>query len=52
MEVHDDPSNALSDPNTVLDLRLLERILAQAVEVHNKRLELLDKWGEDNINEK
>jgi 2-dehydro-3-deoxyphosphooctonate aldolase (KDO 8-P synthase) len=52
MEVHDDPPNALSDPNTVLDLRLLEKILAQAVEVHNKRLELLDKWGEDNINEK
>lgn len=52
MEVHDDPANALSDQNTVLDLRLLEKILAQAVEIHNRRLELVDKWGEDDINEK
>lgn len=49
MEVHDEPPNALSDPNTVLDIQYLERILSQAIEVHNKRLELLDRWGEDNI---
>ena len=30
MEVHDDPENALSDPNTVLDLKFLERMLSQA----------------------
>lgn len=49
MEVHDNPSKALSDANTVLDIQYLERILAQAKEIHEKRLELLEKWGEDNV---
>ena len=49
MEVHNDPPNALSDANTVLDIQYLERILSQAKEVHEKRLELLEKWGEDNV---
>jgi len=49
MEVHDDPSNALSDANTVLDIRYLENILHQAKEVHETRLSILDKYGEDNV---
>jgi 2-dehydro-3-deoxyphosphooctonate aldolase (KDO 8-P synthase) len=49
MEVHDDPPNALSDANTVLDLKYLENILAQAKAIHSTRLELLEKYGEDNV---
>jgi 2-dehydro-3-deoxyphosphooctonate aldolase (KDO 8-P synthase) len=49
MEVHDDPPNALSDANTVLDIKYLEQILAQAKAAHELRLELLDKWGADRV---
>jgi 2-dehydro-3-deoxyphosphooctonate aldolase (KDO 8-P synthase) len=49
MEVHDDPDNAMSDANTVLDIQYLENILGQAKAVHEMRLELLDKYGEDNV---
>ena len=49
MEVHDDPPNAMSDANTVLDIKYLENILGQAKDVHEMRLELLDKYGEDNV---
>ncbi len=49
MEVHDDPKNALSDANTVLDIQYLENILGQAKRVHETRLELLEKYGEDNV---
>jgi len=49
MEVHDDPPNALSDANTVLDIQYLEIILNQAKSIHEKRLEILDKFGEDNV---
>jgi len=49
MEVHDDPPNAMSDANTVLDLKYLERVLAHAKAAHELRLELLDKWGEDRV---
>ena len=49
MEVHDDPPYALSDANTVLDIKYLENILGQAKDVHQMRLELLDKYGEDNV---
>ena len=49
MEVHDDPPNALSDANTVLDIKYLERVLAHAKAAHELRLELLDKWGEDRV---
>jgi 2-dehydro-3-deoxyphosphooctonate aldolase (KDO 8-P synthase) len=49
MEVHDDPDNALSDANTVLDIKYLERVLAHAKAMHELRLELLDKWGEDHV---
>lgn len=49
METHNDPDNALSDANTVLDLKYLENILGQAKHLHEMRLELLDKYGEDNV---
>ena len=49
MEVHDDPDNALSDANTVLDIKYLESILSQAKAAHALRLELLEKWGEDRV---
>jgi 2-dehydro-3-deoxyphosphooctonate aldolase (KDO 8-P synthase) len=49
METHEDPPNALSDANTVLDIQYLERVLSHAKAVHTTRLELLDKWGVDNI---
>ena len=49
MEVHDNPEKALSDANTVLDFKYLENVLSQAKAVHEMRLELLDKYGEDNV---
>ncbi|MAJ81805.1 MAG: 3-deoxy-8-phosphooctulonate synthase [Legionellales bacterium] len=49
MEVHDDPDNALSDANTVLDLKYLECVLSQAKRVHELRLDLLKEFGEDNV---
>lgn len=49
MEVHDDPPNALSDANTVLDIQYLEVVLSHAKANHELRLELLDKWGEDRV---
>lgn len=49
MEAHDDPDNAMSDANTVLDIKYLENILGQAKAVHEMRLELLEKYGEDNV---
>ena len=49
MEVHNDPKNALSDPNTVLDIKYLESVLSQAKLVHNLRLKILNNFGEDNV---
>lgn len=49
MEVHDNPAEAMSDANTVLDIRYLERILAHAKAAHEMRMELLSKWGEDRV---
>lgn len=49
METHDDPPNALSDANTVLDIQYLENVLGQAKIVHETRLEILEKFGEDNV---
>lgn len=49
METHDNPPKALSDPNTVLDIKHLEFVLAQAKRVHETRLILLQEFGEDNV---
>lgn len=49
MEVHNDPPRALSDANTVLNLKYLKNVLGQAKRAHEFRLEMLDKYGEDNV---
>jgi 2-dehydro-3-deoxyphosphooctonate aldolase (KDO 8-P synthase) len=49
MEVHDNPNVALSDSNSVLNLKDLKRILGQAKEIHKMRLNLKIDWGEDNV---
>ena len=49
MEVHNDPKNALSDANTVLNIKYLEEILSQAKIVHKVRLQIFKKFGEDNV---
>jgi 2-dehydro-3-deoxyphosphooctonate aldolase (KDO 8-P synthase) len=41
----------MSDANTVLDIQYLENILGQAKAVHELRLELLEKYGEDNVHQ-
>ena len=52
METHDNPDKALSDANTVLDIKYLENILFQAKKMHQLRLELLQELGPDNIHPK
>ena len=49
MEVHNNPKKALSDPNTVLDLKYLKLILEQAIIIHKTRLNLFKKFGEDRV---
>ena len=49
MEVHNNPSHALSDSNTVLDIQYLEQIIKQAKEIHQLRLEQIETYGEDNV---
>tara|TARA_B100000579_G_scaffold298369_1_gene248460 strand:- start:486 stop:920 length:435 start_codon:yes stop_codon:yes gene_type:complete len=49
MEVHDNPSKALSDSNTVLDLKYLELILNQAKSMHDLRIQLNKSYGDDNV---
>ena len=51
MEIHDDPPNALSDANTVLDIKYFEVVLAQAKAIHDARRELKAKWGEDHVHQ-
>ena len=52
MEVHHDPPNALSDSNTVLDIKYLKQILFQAKSIHNLRLQFIEEYGEDNVHKK
>lgn len=49
METHDNPPEALSDSNTVLDIKYLENILYQAKKIHEMRLELFHELGPDNV---
>ena len=49
METHDNPDQALSDANTVLDIKYLDNVLYQAKKVHEARLELYNELGPDNI---
>jgi len=45
IETHDQPEKALSDPNTVLDLKYLEYVLTQAEEMHKAKKEMFKKIG-------
>ena len=49
IEVHDNPKKALSDGNTVLDIRYLERILNEAVEIDQTYQKLAKKYGKEYI---
>ena len=49
METHNDPPRAMSDANTVLDLKYLEVILSQAKSMHETRLKILADFGDDNV---
>ena len=51
MEVHDNPSRALSDSNTVLDIKYLKMILSEAKDIHELRLNLSKKHGEFNVHQ-
>lgn len=48
-EVHDNPDEALCDPATQLHLKYVEKVLQQATAIHDFRAELLEKWGEDDV---
>jgi len=48
-EIHNDPKNAKSDPNTVLNVKDLKHVLGQAKIMHEMRLDLLEKFGPDNV---
>ena len=49
LEVHNNPSKALSDANTVLDIKYLEKILIQAKTIHNTVREFEKRLGKDNV---
>ena len=49
MEVHNNPKNALSDANTVLNLKYLKNVLYQAKTIHKLRLDIYKKFGKDNV---
>jgi len=49
MEVHNNPDKALSDANTVLNIKYLENILIQAVIVHETKIKINKKLGKDNV---
>lgn len=49
MEVHDNPSKAKSDPNTVLNIKYLERILIMAKKIHEVRIKLNKKFKQLDV---
>lgn len=49
MEVHDNPKKAKSDPNTVLDIKFLEKILIMSKKMHQERLKIDKKYGNLNV---
>ena len=49
MEVHNDPPNALSDANTVLNIKYLQNVLYQAKYMHEAKQEILEKHGLDYV---
>jgi 2-dehydro-3-deoxyphosphooctonate aldolase (KDO 8-P synthase) len=49
METHNDPDNAMSDANTVMNIKYLEKVLGQAKAAHEFRLKMLEKFGADDV---
>lgn len=49
MEIHNDPDNSMSDPNTVLNLKDLKFVLGQAKEIHDMRIEMQARYGVDDV---
>jgi 2-dehydro-3-deoxyphosphooctonate aldolase (KDO 8-P synthase) len=49
MENHNDSDNAMADANTVMNIKHLENGLSQVKAAHEFRLEMLEKFGEDNV---
>lgn len=49
MEVHNNPAKAKSDPNTVLNIKYLERILIMAKKMHEERIKLVKKFKNLNV---
>jgi 2-dehydro-3-deoxyphosphooctonate aldolase (KDO 8-P synthase) len=49
MEIHDAPDQALSDPATQLNLKYVKKVLGQAKALHEKRMELMNEWGQDDV---
>ncbi len=49
MEVHDNPPKALSDSNTVLDIKYLENILIMATKLHEFTNNLKKKYDKDEV---
>ena len=49
MEVHDNPSKAKSDPNTVIDIVYIERVLLMAKKMHQSRIELEKTFGRMHV---
>ena len=49
IETHNDPDSALSDANTVLNIKYLESILSQAKKMHELRLDLNLKFGNIDV---
>jgi len=52
MEVHNDPPRAMSDANTVLNIKHLDVILRQAVALHDLQRELISTYGDDHVHSK
>lgn len=48
-EVHDNPDQALCDSATQLHLKHVEKVLQQATAIHAFRTELIETWGEDDV---
>jgi 2-dehydro-3-deoxyphosphooctonate aldolase (KDO 8-P synthase) len=49
MEIHNDPKNAKSDPNTVIDIKFIKDVLIQAKSIHEQRFELISRLGVDKV---
>ena len=49
MEVHDNPRKAKSDPNTVLDIKFLEKILIMSKKMHEERIKIDKRFGDLNV---